>query len=305
MTVRILRDIPFATKRIGWNEGRGPQRDMVLKLDAYLPQEASAQPRPALVMAFGGAFHIGSKEDDAGSDGIHTNTTTAEYCRRFAAEGLACFSVQYRLAQTDPEPGERILTEPDAVPMSRVNFRREQLGLPAIAPRAMAAIMEAAFDDVADAVGFVRENAAQFGVDPTRIVLGGFSAGARCAMYVAYGKRLPLKGVISLSGPLTPPDAVAYLERDKGQALPPLLMLSGTADLDYVCDFMPKLYEAFRQAGRSVEWDEVGARGHFYTAGDMTGGGRPVVTVMAAALSRWLLPGEPPLASAHVSTGSA
>ena len=42
-----------------------------------------------------GAFHRGSKDNDsfpaAGAYG--PNTSMADYCRRFAAEGFACFSV--------------------------------------------------------------------------------------------------------------------------------------------------------------------------------------------------------------------
>src|SRR4029079_13680840 len=82
MSIRTQRDIVFADARIGYNKGEGQIRVVPLKRDAYLPAVSAATPAPALVLAHGGAFHRGSKEDDRGG---RPNTTTAEYCHRFAA----------------------------------------------------------------------------------------------------------------------------------------------------------------------------------------------------------------------------
>ena len=179
MSIRTERDIVFAQARIGYNKGKGPIQVVSLKLDAYLPTVLAVTPAPALVFAHGGAFHRGSKEDDRGAG---PNTTTAEYCRRFAALGWPSFSVQYRLAQTDPEPSRQpVLTQPDQVPMSRVDVVRAEIGLSPIEPRDMARVMEAAVDDVTEAVRFVKAHHGDYGIDPERIVLGGFSAGGRSA----------------------------------------------------------------------------------------------------------------------------
>jgi len=285
MTVSIERDIVFARAHVGFNEPQRPMREVALRLDAYLPATTDGRPLPALIMAFGGAFHRGSKENDAFSDGTGTSTSVAEYCRHFAELGMAAFSVEYRLAQTDPEPGTPLLTEPDRVPMSRVNPVRAELGLPPISPRAMAGIMEAAFDDVANAVRFIKKRSSDFRIDPERIVLGGFSAGGRCAMYVAYGKRIGVKGVISISGPLVPVDAAEFL-RQPGD-LPPLLMISGERDLDYVCSFMPNLNRQFRDAMRPVEWTQVIGASHFYSAEAKVSDGRSVMAVMRESLQQW------------------
>jgi hypothetical protein len=123
MSTRTQRDIVFAHARIGYNKGHGSMQVVALKLDAYLPAVPTRTPSPALVLAHGGVFHRGSKESDVFSDGTGTTTAIAEYCRRFAVLGWPSFSVQYRLAQTDPEPSrEPVLTRPDEVPMSRVSF---------------------------------------------------------------------------------------------------------------------------------------------------------------------------------------
>jgi acetyl esterase/lipase len=289
MSVRTQRDIVFGHARIGYNKGQGPLSVMALKLDAYIPAVPARTPTPALVLAHGGVFHRGSKESDAFSAGIGTSTAVAEYCHRFAMLGFPSFSVQYRLAQMDPEPSrEPVLTQPDEVPMSRVTTLRSEMGLPPMEPRDMARIMEAAFDDFTEAVRFIKTHHGDYGVDPERIVLGGFSAGGRCAIYAAYGKRIGVAGVISISGALMPADATAYLARAHDLPLPPLLMISGERDLDYVCAFAPDVERKFRAAGRHVEWAQVPGANHFYSCESQTRDGRTVFEVIRDSLTTWV-----------------
>jgi acetyl esterase/lipase len=60
----------------------------------------------------------------------------------------------------------------------------------------------AAAEDVRSAVRYLKEKAAEFGVDPNRIVLLGRSAGAQLALLVAYDGADPsIRGVVSLYGP--------------------------------------------------------------------------------------------------------
>jgi len=298
MSIRTQRDIVFGQARIGYNKGQGPMQAVSLKLDAYLPAVPAATPAPALVLAHGGAFHRGSKEDDRGAG---PNTTTADYCRRFAALGWPSFSVQYRLAQTDPEPSRQpVLTQPNQVPMSRVDVVRAEMGLPPIGASDMARFMEAAVDDVADAVRFVKTHHGGFGIDPGRIVLGGFSAGGRCAAYAAYGKRVGVAGVVAISAPLVPVDAAAYLTR--GHELPPLLMISGERDLDYVCAFVPDVERQFLAAGRQVEWAMVPGGTHFYPSDSRAGDGRTVFEIIRASITKWV--GQPADQFAQVRSAS-
>lgn len=290
MSTRTQRDIVFAHARIGYNKGHGSMQVVALKLDAYLPAVPARTPSPALVLAHGGVFHRGSKESDVFSDGTGTTTAIAEYCRRFAVLGWPSFSVQYRLAQMDPEPSrEPVLTRPDEVPMSRVSFMRAEMGLPPIEPSDMARFMEAGFDDVTEAVRFVKAHHGDYGIDPERIVLGGFSAGGRCASYAAYGKCVGVAGVFSISGPLIPADATAYLAR--GHNLPPLLMISGELDLDYVCTFTPEVEQQFRVAGRDVEWAQVPGANHFYSSESPTRDGRTVFEVIRDSIMGWTTAG--------------
>jgi len=290
MSTPTQRDIVFGHARIGYNNGQGPVRVVALKLDAYMPAVAARAPVPGRVLAHGGVLHRGSKERDTFSAGNGTSTSVAEYCHRFAALGLPSFSVQYRLAQMDPEPSrEPVLTRPDQVPMSRVSVLRAEMSLPPIEPRDMARFMEAAFDDVTGAVRFVKAHHGDYGIDPERIVLGGFSAGGRCASYAAYGKCVGVAGVFSISGPLIPADATAYLAR--GHNLPPLLMISGELDLDYVCTFTPQVEQQFRVAGRDVEWAQVPGANHFYSSESPTRDGRTVFEVIRDSIMGWTTAG--------------
>ena len=136
MTIRIERDIVFGEALV---DRTGIQRRVPLRMDAYLPagsESEHAAPAPAVVLAFGGAFHRGTKEDDAFSDGVGRSTAISDYARRLAARGFAAFSVAYRLAQTDPvPPADRAIPHPELVPLSRIDVVRQQFGLPPISAR--------------------------------------------------------------------------------------------------------------------------------------------------------------------------
>ncbi len=286
--VRILRDIAYGMAKVGYKGGAGPMTDRVMAMDAYLPQPRPSHAVPALVLAFGGAFHRGSKENDcfpdAGSYG--PNTAMAEYCRRFARQGIACFSVAYRLAPDDPDPGNTpVLTQPSAVPLARVEQVREIMGLPPITPRSMADIVEAAIDDVTAAARAVVARADEFGVDAARVVIGGWSAGARCAMYAAYAERVPCAGVIALSGTMADADVSAYLP--KGDAHPPLLLITAEHDIGYIRDAASPMVAAMQARGCEAQHVSVPGRDHWYAAEAATEKGPTVEMVMRDALRRW------------------
>lgn len=285
MPVRIVRDVVFAEPKVGYNEGRGPLRTYPIKLDAYLPDAPG--PRPALVLAFGGAFHRGSKESDAFSDESgNTSTAMAEYCRIFAERGLATFSLQYRLAQTDPEPvAQPVLQRPEAVSLMRAKIVRQMLGLPPITALDMARGMEAAYEDVAEGARYVVSHAAELGVDPARVVLGGFSAGGRGALYAAYAKGVPVAAAVSISGPMEPEDVVHWVTT--GGRKPPLLMVTGEKDLPHVVSQTPVMIENFAAAGVDTEWCRVPGATHFYPSSSVAADGRTVLDTIDAALARW------------------
>lgn len=114
--------IPFAQRRTG-----------PLLLDAFVPKTDG--PHPAVVLVHGGGWRSGSR------------TGWTKTGRALADEGIAAFSIDYRLS------GQ--------------------------------AVFPAARDDVLDAVRWIRQNATRFEVDPSRIGLVGGSAGANLSLLAA------------------------------------------------------------------------------------------------------------------------
>ncbi|MBX9751192.1 MAG: alpha/beta hydrolase [Roseococcus sp.] len=281
---QVVRDIAYG--QAGIARGSVP-RQLTLRMDAYLP-DAPSGPVPAVILAFGGAFLRGSKEDDcfptAGRFG--PNTAMAEYARRFAAEGFACFSVGYRLGGDDPDPGATpVLTRPDDVPTGRIDEVREILGLPPATTRQIAETIEAAIDDVTAAARYVITRATDFGVDPARVVLGGWSAGGRCALYAAYAEHVPCVGVLALSGLIQPEDIAAHAR--PGLALPPMLLVMAEADVGSVLTFGPGMVQTLREHGSDARLVQVPDRDHWYCAEAMTDAGMTVQQALRAALRNW------------------
>src|SRR2546422_9479681 len=188
--VRVKRAARYATARVNVST-KPAERELLL--DVYQPEALAAGARsPALVLAFGGASPRGSRERDRVDGEGQKNTTIAEYCRLFAERGYSSFSIDYRLVQEDPDPGSTpVITSEASIPRSRVDVVRAKLGLPPATFTMLKAGIEAAADDMATAVTFLRANAVRFCVHPHRIALGGFSAGPRTAPTVSYRERGP------------------------------------------------------------------------------------------------------------------
>ena len=257
--VSVTRAVRYGTAIVGHPSA---PRERELLLDAYAPVGASG-PRPALVMAFGGAFHRGSREKDRVDEEGQNNTTIAEYCARFAARGYVAFSIDYRLIPEDPHPGGTPLVSSErSMPSARVDFVRKLMGLPPITKEQMLGGTEAACDDMESAVAFVRASAARFGIDPARLALGGFSAGARAALLVAYGARVPVRGVVSLSGFMGPDDLTRYVTGEPG--LPKVLLVSGEHDLPHIASSFAGIAGHFASKGLLGGAIAVAGANHFY-----------------------------------------
>jgi acetyl esterase/lipase len=170
---------------------------VTLKLDVYSPAGDSVTSRPAIVWVHGGSFCCGDK----------LSPEIVDEAATFAKKGYVNASIDYRLY----EPG-----------------------CSADVPTAgcIQAIIDAMHDAQA-AVRFLRANATTYGVDPTRIAIGGTSAGAITAVNVAYnpddpgdsgtpGESSAVGAAVSLSG------AEIIGMPDAGEA--PTLLFHGTAD---------------------------------------------------------------------------
>ncbi len=261
-SVTVLRDVPFGEASTGHGSDHPGTR--LLTLDVYLPTETgAASARPALVLSHGGAYHRGSKETDEFEQEGSRNTPVPEYCERFAAKGFVCFSVGYRLTQelAAPQP-QAIRRSRAAVSRGRIDYVRELLGLPLATDEELLNGVEGAIADVADAFRFVQVQASRWNVDPSRIALGGFSAGAFSSIYAAYALGVPAAAIVSLSGGMDPEDADHYLHGGRGQ--PPVLLFSSEFDLPGIGERTLALAHRAETLGLGVRRYAVPGKPHFY-----------------------------------------
>ena len=134
--------------------GNPPSGSIDLCLDIYEPTGINLpEKRPVMVIVHGGAFIAGGKGA----------ITILNLCESFTKRGYVCASIEYRLVGDDPtfEAG------------------------PAPNPRALYRSLNAASQDAAKAIRWLRQNAATYHIDSTRIGIGGSSAGAITSLYTA------------------------------------------------------------------------------------------------------------------------
>jgi predicted esterase len=122
----------------------------------------------------------------------------AGYAREFARRGYVNASIEYRLLRAmDPEKG----------------------------PQESA---EVAQEDVDAAIAYLSEHAAEYGIDPTRFIVAGFSAGSITSFQVGYRYEdagldaPPVVGVAALDGVLIQPDDFAAGD-------PPFILIRSSA----------------------------------------------------------------------------
>jgi acetyl esterase/lipase len=119
-----------------------------LYLDVFQPTGDTLQKRPLVILAFGGAFLIGTKND----------ADIQAACDSLAHLGYVTASIQYRLGlnPTNSSSGERAV------------YRSAQ--------------------DYSAAVRYFKKFASTYRIDTSAIFVGGASAGSFAAMHMAYGE---------------------------------------------------------------------------------------------------------------------
>lgn len=119
------------------------------EMDIYWPSGDVETQRPVLILAHGGSFTGGSKEE----------TTIVELCQRFARRGYVTASINYRLAGS---PFDMLLAN-TAYP-----------------------VVVRAISDGKAAVRYFRRYATEYGIDTGQVFFGGNSAGSILALHLAY-----------------------------------------------------------------------------------------------------------------------
>lgn len=141
--------------------------------------------------------------------------------------------------------------------------------------------IRAALEDTWDAVAFAREHAVQYGGDPGRVILAGFSAGGHLSMaaaaFATQGEPQRPDAVVSMSGCVSVeddyatrmaggPDEAAALSpiHHPSDGLPPLFLINAKGD--HLCDFdLARSYaESLRERGNDVAFMPIETGGHFF-----------------------------------------
>lgn len=148
-----------------------------LHLDLYEPEGDTAETRPVIVLLHGGFFVIGNHKEDMWGAGPGV-------ARTFTDLGYVVASVQYRLRPEMP------MVPPDQATMDQLAMYE-------------AASMDA-HDDVAAAIGWLRDHATDLRIDPDAVVPYGFSAGGVIAWHMAW-----LPGSSARPDPVGVPAAVS------------------------------------------------------------------------------------------------
>lgn len=120
--------------------------DINLTMNLYVPHGDTLTKRPLVILAYGGAFIFGTK-DDADINSV---------CDSLAHRGYVTATINYRMGLNvvDPASAERAI------------YRSAQ--------------------DFNSAIRYLKEFSGQFGIDTNKIFVGGVSAGGFAAMHMAY-----------------------------------------------------------------------------------------------------------------------
>ena len=226
--------LPDANTPESWHSQYGSKfaRNVtVATLTPFLPEPSKAT-GAAVIVAPGGGFRTLSMENEGW-----------QIARALADKGVAAFVLKYRLNQTAPDLNE--FAKPPAP--------RPAGGPPAtrLSPTEMATRIAPQVADANAAFALIRTNAAKWHVDPDRIGMIGFSAGAMLTMTTTLnGGDAKPAFIGSIYGGLAAVDVPADA--------PPLFVAIAADDPLFPLGF--GLIESWRKANRPVEL-------HFYEQG--------------------------------------
>ncbi len=271
---RVNTDVPYGQGSVMVN---GSKTDMELTMDVYYPSDLSTEAMPAVILTHGGSFHRGHPRIPYVGLGGQT-TTMSQYAMRYAEAGFVAFTIRYRLAPDNPVVdhyegyGESdleldfFLTD-EAIRQG--NIIRSQMGLEPFHRGNVVELMKnavlAATEDLRTAVRHVKARHQDYQIDPERIALAGFSAGAVSAINVGYGLQEGVVAVVANSGY----PSVLNMNRllDSESELPAGLFFLAQSDYPVVDSelkpFLAQLSEL--KADYSFSW--VPGHGHFYPSG--------------------------------------
>lgn len=229
-------ELPNAKAQEAWHSQYGSQfaRNVtVATLTPFLPEPGTAS-GAAVVVAPGGGFFTLSMENEGW-----------DVARALAKQGVAAFVLKYRLNQTPKDMAGFQQTMEEM-------FSNTERRPPPPDPKEIKTRLAPQVEDARAAFALIRKRAADWKVDPDRIGMLGFSAGAMLTMAtVLVGEEAKPAFAGNIYGPLdtmpVPADA-------------PPLFVALAADDPFFAKSGFGLIESWRAAGKPVEF-------HFYEQG--------------------------------------
>lgn len=205
-------------------------------LEMFRPAPGQAS-GTAVIIAPGGGF-VGLGYDAEGT----------AVARRMTQYGVTAFVLKYRTIRSDVDPMK--LPEVHAKEMEAI-MTRAKSGKPLEVPPF--AGEKHAVEDGARALAMVRQRASDWGINPQRVGVIGFSAGAFLAADLAIGDKASRPDFVALiyGGLRTPVPA------DASPAF-----IAGAADDEFLPNDSAQLYAAWRQAGAPAELHLYAHGGH-------------------------------------------
>ncbi|RYE86705.1 MAG: alpha/beta hydrolase [Hyphomicrobiales bacterium] len=228
------------TMQVPWTDKpiRVARNVVVPTLTVFRPAPGTAN-GTAMIVAPGGAFHF-LMVDHEGYD----------MARWLAARGVTAFVLKYRVAHS---------TDADE---DLVGFRNDLQRRLAESRRSGAespitdAIWQMAVEDGRQAIRVVRERAAQYGIDPGKIGISGFSAGGAVTMGATLQYDAASRPDFAVG--VYPP----YRDLPVPADAPPLFLIISDDDSSVSPAAAARLYIAWREAGIPAEFHVFGNGGH-------------------------------------------
>ena len=156
------------------------ERDSFLCLDVYKPKVPRAD-NASVLMAFGGGFFSGERN----------NNQMKEWAQALVEHGFTVISIDYRLGFKDS---------------AAIASHKRLLQLPDL----FKYCIDIAVQDCAAAVAWVHSNAGMLGIDPSKLILTGSSAGAITVLQLDYCRANSLPQASALPAGWKPAAVIPY-----------------------------------------------------------------------------------------------
>jgi acetyl esterase/lipase len=214
-------------------------------LTAFLPERTKAN-GTAVIVCPGGGFHFLSWESEG--------TQVAEWLR---SRGVAAFVLKYRLVDTGATEEEFRQRMQAFFKLMAAIQKSHAAGERPARPAEMLKVYKLASEDGRQAVKVVREHAAEWGVQPDRIGIMGFSAGGMVTTAVA--TQIDASSRPNFAAPIYGPGFDNVKVPSDG---PPLFIVCASDDGLVPPKESIRLYSDWKAAGKSAELHIYAKGGH-------------------------------------------